>query len=123
MPTATPVQFEPQALHASVGRLLGHRPESMYLTHYGRVGDVPRLGALLLEQVDAMVALATALPADEQRHAALASGFADIHLARLRRHGCTLDDAQILRLLALDLELNAQGTAVWLNRRQRSARH
>ena len=28
-----------------------------YLTHYGRVGDVPRLGALLLDQLDEMVAL------------------------------------------------------------------
>ena len=44
MPTSTPVQFEPELLQASVQRLLAAEPECMYLTHYGRVGDVPRLG-------------------------------------------------------------------------------
>jgi glyoxylase-like metal-dependent hydrolase (beta-lactamase superfamily II) len=119
MPTTTPIQFEPVSLRRSVQRMLDHRPECMYLTHYGRVTDVPRLGELLLEQMDAMVALALALPADDARHAALMHGFGNIHLKHLRAHGCRLSDAQILDLLALDLELNAQGMAVWLNRRAR----
>ena len=119
MPTSTPIQFEPEALHRSVQRMLAYTPECMYLTHYGRVTEVPRLADLLLQQMDAMVALAVALPNDEARHAAMMRGFGEIYLARLRAHGCTLTDAQILELLALDLELNAQGVAVWLNRRNR----
>ena len=117
MPTTTPVQFEPRALRASVERLLAHEPESLYLTHYGRVGDVARLGALFLEQLDAMVALALSLPATHERHAALMRGFEAIHLRSLRDHGCTLDDARVHELLALDLELNAQGVEIWLKRR------
>ena len=119
MPTSTPIQFEPEALRRSVQRMLAYTPECMYLTHYGRVTEVPRLADLLLQQMDAMVALAVALPNDEARHAAMMRGFGQIYLARLRAHGCTLTDAQILELLALDLELNAQGIAVWLNRRNR----
>ena len=34
----------------------------MYLTHFGRVGDVARLGADLLEQIDAMVRIGRACP-------------------------------------------------------------
>ena len=119
MPTTTPIQFEPEALRRSVQRMVAYRPECMYLTHYGRVTEAPRLAGLLLGQMDAMVALALSLPDDEARHASMSRGFGQIYLASLRAHGCALTDAQILELLALDLELNAQGMAVWLNRRNR----
>ena len=119
MPTTTPIQFEPEAMRQSIQRMVAYRPESLYLTHYGRVGDVPRLAELLLGQMDTMVALARSLPNDDTRHAALVRGFGEIHLKSLRAHGSTLSDAQVLGLLALDLELNAQGMAVWLNRRKK----
>jgi glyoxylase-like metal-dependent hydrolase (beta-lactamase superfamily II) len=118
-PTTTPVQFEPEALRQSVLRLLAYQPDCMYLTHYGRVTDVQRLGRLLLDQLEAMVALAVALPDDTLRHATLTRGFGALHLRRLRDHGCTLSDERIGELLAMDRELNAQGVAVWLNRRNR----
>ncbi|HET6599497.1 MAG TPA: MBL fold metallo-hydrolase [Burkholderiaceae bacterium] len=119
VPTTTPVQFEPEALRHSVERMLAYRPDTMYLTHYGAVGEVPRLAALLLGQMEAMVTLALALPANEARHAALKRGFGDIHHASLRDHGSLLGNEQIDELLALDLELNAQGMAVWLDRKAR----
>ena len=119
MPTTTPVQFEPEALRHSVQRLLAYQPDCMYLTHYGRVTEVQRLGQLLLEQMDAMVELALALPDDTHRHAALMRGFGALYLQRLRDHGCSLSDERIGELLAMDRELNAQGMAVWLNRKNR----
>src|SRR5512134_1452227 len=45
LPTTTPVQFEPEALKASIDRLLSHGPRAMVLTHYSRVTDVERLAA------------------------------------------------------------------------------
>jgi glyoxylase-like metal-dependent hydrolase (beta-lactamase superfamily II) len=116
MPTTTPVQFDPIGLRASVERMLGRAPEWMYLTHYGPVTDVARLGALLLEQLDAVVRLGRSLVDADDRHAALKHGLLAIHLERLREHGCTLTDAQIAALLEMDLELNAQGMAIWLDR-------
>ncbi len=119
MPTTTPVQFEPEPLRASVRRMLAYEPDCMYLTHYGRVSEVARLGGLFLTQLDAMVALALALADDERRHQALMDGLLAIHLASLRTHGCTLPDERVRELLLLDNELNAQGLAVWLKRRKR----
>jgi glyoxylase-like metal-dependent hydrolase (beta-lactamase superfamily II) len=116
MPTTTPIEFEPEAMRRSVERIAAHGPASLYLTHYGRVGDVPRLATLLLRQMDAMVALAVSLPPDNNRQAAMVRGFGEIHIRSLRAHGCTLPDASIAALLALDLELNAQGMSVWLRR-------
>ena len=115
MPTSSPVQFDPEALHRSIARLLASKPEQMYLTHYGAVDDVPRLARLLLGQVDAMVAMAGRLAPSPQRHAQLTSGLQAIARAQLQQHGLADVDAG-LHSLALDIELNAQGLGVWLDR-------
>jgi len=115
-PTSTPVQFDPPALHASIDRMLSHDPACMYLTHYSRVAEVPRLGALLKGQIDQMVALAEQVRHAPDRHEALKRGMLEIFAGRLQVHGTQLTQAQIGDLLALDLELNAQGIAVWLDR-------
>jgi glyoxylase-like metal-dependent hydrolase (beta-lactamase superfamily II) len=116
MPTTTPVQFQPDALRRSIERIVAFEPEHVYVTHYGRVAGVPRLAALLLAQLDEMVACAKALARVPERHAALMEGLWSIHLRHLREHGVTLPEPRIRELLALDLELNAQGIAVWLDR-------
>lgn len=127
LPTTTPVQFDPVALRTSVERLLAEQPACMYLTHYGRVPvigaerltDVQQLGRDLLEQIDEVVALgrhaaALALPS-EQRHKVLRDGLTALYLDRVERLGSTLPRAQTLDLLAMDIELNAQGLGVWLD--------
>ena len=116
MPTSTPVQFDPPALHASIDRMMSFDPQCMYLTHYSRVVEVPRLAAMLKGQLDQMVALAEPLRSAPDRHEALKRGMLDIYTARLQDHGTTLTRGQIGELLAMDLELNAQGIAVWLDR-------
>ena len=116
MPTTTPVQFQPDALRRSIERIVSFAPQHVCLTHYGRVGDVPRLAALLLGQLDEMVACGRSVRKGPGRHEALMEGLWSIHLQRLRTHGVDLPEARIRELLALDLELNAQGIAVWLDR-------
>ena len=50
------------------------------------------------------------------RHEALKQGQLGIFTRSLRAHGVGFSDERIAELLALDLELNAQGMAVWLDR-------
>ncbi len=115
MPTSSPVQFEPGALRHSINRLLAAEPRCMYLTHYGRIEGIPHLAGLLFEQIDAMVAMATALRDAPDRHAALKSGLAAICQDQLQHHGLA-DIEKGLDLLGLDIELNAQGLGIWLDR-------
>jgi len=122
LPTTTPVQFEPEALRHSVQRLLAFAPQRMYLTHYGAVGDVARLGAELLAQLTHVVQLGESLRSHPDRHAALKHGLAELYLQRLLQHGCSMDRGAALDLLAMDLELNAQGMALWLDRGLRGQR-
>lgn len=121
LPTSTPVQFEPDALERSVERLLAAEPACVYLTHFGRVDDVQRLGAQGLALLREMVAIGLRLRDAPQRHGALCAALNALYLTSLRTHGCTLVDDTVRALLAIDVELNAQGMAVWLDRDRRAA--
>ena len=118
LPTTTPVQFEPEALKASIRRMLDFRPQAMYLTHFGRVGPPERLAQALIEQIDAMVELAqrSADRAGADRHRSLCEGLRTLYCDRAQRHGCPLDASEVAQVLAMDIELNAQGLGVWLDR-------
>jgi len=116
LPTTSPVQFDPDALHASIDRLLALHPSAMYLTHYGRVEHVERLAADLHRQIDAMVALARAADGQDDRHATLVDGLTELYAARAEAHGWTRGREALVQLLHMDIELNAQGLAVWLDR-------
>ena len=119
LPTSSPVQFEPEELKASIARLLARDPQWMYLTHYGRVGDVERLSRDLYLQIDAMVASARDCDGLPDRHARLVEALRALYLGRARDHGCPLDDAEVEKVLGMDIELNAQGLASWLDRDKR----
>jgi glyoxylase-like metal-dependent hydrolase (beta-lactamase superfamily II) len=119
LPTSTPVQFEPEPLKASVRRLLAADPACMYLTHYGRVTDVQRLGRLLLSQIDAMVDVARRAPQGSERHAYLCAELTELAWHGLQVHGHPADKDGVATLLAMDIELNAQGLAIWLDRADR----
>ncbi|HEX6833425.1 MAG TPA: MBL fold metallo-hydrolase [Rudaea sp.] len=121
LPTSTPVQFEPDALHASIDRMMSYRPRQMFLTHYSRVDDVERLAHDLHAQIDAMVAIARAHAQETNRHASIADDLATLFISRARAHGCALDEARIRDLLAMDIELNTQGLEVWLDREAKAS--
>ena len=116
LPTTSPVQFDPPALHASIERLLALRPDAMYLTHYGRVEDVERLAADLHVQIDAMVDLARAAHGRPDRHAVLMESLTDLYATLAAAHGWRHGRDALRQLLGMDVELNAQGLEVWLDR-------
>jgi len=116
LPTTTPVQFEPDRLRDSVLRLLSYRPECMYLTHYSRVRDVQRLGESFLAQLDRLVAIGRGLKSAPDRHAALKRALLAEYLSIVKAHGCRFSEAEVVTLLDVDIELNAQGMGIWLDK-------
>lgn len=120
-PTTTPVQFDPAALHASIDRIVLHLPRQLFLTHYARVTDVPRLAADMHELIDAFVALAEKNSnAGAARHQALVEAQSDLFWSRLVAHGTMLTRSEALGILHDDLVLNAQGLEVWLDNPERA---
>lgn len=116
MPTTTPVQFEPEAWHGTIERYLSFKPQRMYLTHYSVVEDVPALAAQLRAGIDRYVAIGQSLAKAEDRHAKLKAAMTDDALQELRIRNKPLPEARVRALLEMDLELNAQGMGVWLDR-------
>lgn len=119
--SSTPVQFDPGALRASLRRLLAYAPQAMYLTHYSRVEDVPRLAQDLFVLIDAMVAIAREADGAPDRHAHMRSALAALYVERARDHGCAMSAERVRELLEIDIELNAQGLGVWLDEQRRKA--
>ena len=115
-PTSTPVQFEPEALHASIDRMMAYAPERVYLTHYGEIGPVAPLAALMHRQIDAMVALGLAWRDSADRHAQLKAGLLDLYAREWQAMGGAMDREALATSLDIDLELNAQGLGIWLDR-------
>jgi|HigsolmetaAR202D_1030399.scaffolds.fasta_scaffold00204_32 glyoxylase-like metal-dependent hydrolase (beta-lactamase superfamily II) len=117
IPATAPVQFDPEQLRASIERLLSFEPQVVYLTHFGAVDRPRRIAEQLLAQIDAMVSVARTLADHPQRHDALKQAFREIYVGALRAHGCRLSDRELDEILEVDLELNAQGVGVWLEKR------
>lgn len=112
VPATTPSQFEPEAMHRTIERLLARQPARMFLTHFGEVGEVPRLAADLHRQIDAFCALARACGGGlEPLHAALQR----LLVQEAAEQGWAVQGEAALALYAEDLILNAQGLAGWLN--------
>jgi len=117
-PTTTPTQFDPEQLLASVDRLLSYSPAAMYLMHFSRVTDVPRLGESLKGQIRELTRIAEQSVAAPDPAAAIRAGMGDLWRELARRHGCPLAPERLLAVLEGDLELNTQGLIAWLARRR-----
>jgi hydroxyacylglutathione hydrolase len=118
-PSTTPVQFDPQALHRSLELITSHRPEAVYVTHYGQLRDVPRLAGDMHRLVDAHAELALKLKeAGSERFELLHQGVKRIVLEEAGRQRWKLSEKEVMNVLGADVELNAQGLEAWLQSRK-----
>jgi glyoxylase-like metal-dependent hydrolase (beta-lactamase superfamily II) len=120
-PTTTPVQFDPDAAHASIDRLMSYSPKAIFLTHYSRVLQLERLMRDMHDCLDGFVRIANDCEHLEQRTRAMRQRMAEFLNARLDAHGFSRDGARRSALLEPDIALNVQGLEVWLERRRRAS--
>lgn len=116
-PATTPTQFDPGALHKSIDRIATFQPRQIFLTHFGAIPFNRGLADELHRQIDRLKAMTMGVrksPPDE-RHSRLAEGIGRLFLSRLKRMECPMPSQQALELLAMDVELNAQGLICWLD--------
>ena len=110
--TTSPTDFDPAAARESVDRILGLHTSTACPTHFGEVDALDTIGAQLhgwIDRSEALLEEAVQLPASEAE-AHLHAGVASAMEEAARRAGLVLD-AGDRALLALDIELNAQGLA------------
>lgn len=114
-PTTTPIHFDPVEAHRAVDRIMACDPQALYLTHYSRVTDLPRLADDMHRGIDDFVALATERADREDRTAALESAMWSYLAERARAHGVSADDERLHAILDMDVTLNVQGLEFWLD--------
>lgn len=117
-PTTTPVQFEPEAWRQTLDRFLALNPAYVYLTHYGRVGDIQQLAHVLRRGIANYERLARHHAADADRHASLKEAITGHALQELKALNSPVSEKLARELLQFDMELNTQGLEVWLDKQK-----
>jgi glyoxylase-like metal-dependent hydrolase (beta-lactamase superfamily II) len=116
LPTTTPVQFDPDAMHATIDRILSYQPQRIYQTHFGPVTDVERLGHDLHAAVVELVRIARQHASAPDRGARIEADMFRYFSTQLDVHGYAGDLARRHALLDADVRLNASGLEVWLDK-------
>ncbi len=110
LPTTPPSQFDPEALHASVDRIMGFAPRRLYLTHYGEYLDPAAQVASFHAWIEHYVALCRDhADAGDDFEAALQSALETEVMSALPDNR----EPALPRILDNDLRLNAQGLGHW----------
>jgi glyoxylase-like metal-dependent hydrolase (beta-lactamase superfamily II) len=121
MPTTTPVQFNPEALHASIDKIMQLNPQVLYLTHYSAVRPTSRNIAGLHEQIEDFIGLtAQAAELDGDLQANLTPSLTEYAVQRALNELDGIDEASVRHWIKLDAGLNAQGLAFWWNHRRQA---
>jgi len=116
LPTTTPVQFDPGALHATIDRLLSYGLGRIFQTHFGPVTDLERLARDLHAAIVELVRIAREHARVPGRKARIEADMFRYFSVRLDEHGYSGDLARRHELIDADVRLNTAGLEVWLDR-------
>jgi glyoxylase-like metal-dependent hydrolase (beta-lactamase superfamily II) len=114
IPTTSPVQFEPDAMLASIDRIAAMKPDALYPTHFGEMRNADLLASDLRRQINAYVALT-----EEARGAypAIRASLSKLLEDESATQGWTSPSADLSTALDRAMDLNAQGLEVWYKKK------
>ncbi len=113
LPSTTPSQFNPGAFLDSLRLLDSYNPQRIFMTHYGELSYSADKAVQLGEQVEAYCRIAREYRKDAVKLQEQIAHYSIERLLHLDRDG----DTEAWRSdLAFDMQLNAQGLEVWLQR-------
>ena len=115
-PSSTPIDFDPPEAHKSVDRIVAYEPDQLYLTHYSRVFNQPRLADDLHDGIAFLERLAVTAAKEKDRRAAISEGMFEYLFERLQRHGYSGDADRVRAVFDIDIKINTMGLEVWLDR-------
>jgi len=115
-PSTTPVQFDPEALLASIEMMMSYQPKQMYLTHFGMINVTTEISNKLCQQINDYVDKVKSLPESEVTVENIKSFMRDYSYQILKDMGSDISSDAFYKTIAHDLELNSQGLKVWYDR-------
>jgi glyoxylase-like metal-dependent hydrolase (beta-lactamase superfamily II) len=115
IPTTSPSQFDPVALHKTIRRLLDFNPKIIYPTHFGPFTDVAHMAKKMLLITDKMVNIALKIQDEPDRYSLMFSAFKSLYCQALEEHNWQGNPEIRDKILDFDLTLNCLGVESWLN--------
>ena len=117
VPETPPTQFDPDAMHASIDRIVERAPNRVLPSHFQVVEDPAAVANTLHAMVDESIARCLNAGSVE----ALEDSILDLYEQALERRGRADDAPAMRRLYTMDANLVAQGLWLWrCKREQRS---
>ncbi len=115
-PTTTPVQFDPDAAHDSVDRIMRFQPHYAFLTHYSRISHLTYHAKVMHELIDAHVDIALSAKTNiNDRQVFISNALKILFKQKLVDQGCQLAEVEVENLLRSDIQLNTLGLMHWLD--------
>ena len=113
-PPTTPVQFDPDAWHNTIDKLLTLHGEFAYLTHFSRIPFNAKNAKKLKDGIDNFAKIALKHKNYTGRSDAIKNSLGSYLLNNAAEHGVTINQAQQMALFEDDLSICAQGLETWL---------
>jgi glyoxylase-like metal-dependent hydrolase (beta-lactamase superfamily II) len=132
LPTTTPVQFDPDAMHETIDKVMSFQPSVLYLTHYDGVVPTATMIAGLHQKVDDYVVLTeqaakqveemddanSKTNMDAQLEEQITRNMYEYLVRSCKNELPDCPDAVMQEWLSIDAKLNAQGLAFWWQHRR-----
>ena len=117
--TTTPVAFDPDLWLDSLERMIALRPTAVCPTHFGQLPQPETLVAMIRDSIKehTAIALQDEKLDDDGRAARLNAAIDRVLVSEATRRRPDISATKARELLQLDIDLNAQGLHVWLQRR------
>ena len=116
-PTTTPVQFNPEALHESINKVMSYQPKTLYLTHYSAIKPTIKNIASLHEQIDDYVMLTQQCADEDNFEEMLTERLQNYVAVRCMNEVPSIESETVRNSLLFDSRLNAQGLVFWWKNR------
>ncbi|MBX9597156.1 MAG: MBL fold metallo-hydrolase [Burkholderiales bacterium] len=113
-PTTTPVNFSPEKMLQSIDLIESLAPEAVYLTHFGQISDIQQVANDLRRMIADYVAIACESAGASDVVAEITRKLEEYIVREAQGFGIDLSPERILELIGVDMQINAQGLAVWL---------
>ncbi len=114
-PTTTPIHFDPPEAHMAIDRIMGLQPKQLFLTHYSRVLELPRLAEDMHKRLDDFVEIAREHQDHAARTARMHESMYAYFVSELGEHGYTGSIEQLHAIVEIDVVLNTMGLEYWLD--------
>lgn len=116
IPTSSPVQFEPEAMIASMDRILALGVTRLFPTHFGEMQSPAQIAADLKRQIAAYVRVAETSGGDIER---IRGSLTKVFANEAETQNWPQEWRDVREKFAREIEMNAQGLKVWYDRKSR----